>query len=330
MKAMTTKKTIVYTEYGSTDVLQLKAVEKPAPADNEVLIKIHASTVETTDAIFRQGTDFSARLFSGLFKPKFTIPGGEFAGEIVAIGQDVTRFKVGDSVFGSAGTSFSTNAEYISLPEDGAMAMKPGNLSYEEAVAIHPGALTALPNLRDAANIQSGQKVLINGASGGIGTSAIQIAKYFGAEVTGVCSTANVELVKSLGADVVIDYKQEDFTTSAEKYDIIFDTVGKSSFSQSKGALKEGGIYLTTVVTLTILRQMLWTSKFGSKKAMIVFAGLRSVSERKQDLAFLLTLVEAGALRPVIDPSYPLKQIAEAHEYVDNGHKKGNVVITVK
>jgi NADPH:quinone reductase-like Zn-dependent oxidoreductase len=323
-------KAVVYHTYGSPDVLKLEEVEKPAPQDNEVLIKIHATTVETTDAIFRQGNELSARLFTGLLKPKFTIPGGEFAGEIEAVGKDVTRFKEGDQVFGTAGTGFSTNAEYICLPEDSSMAIKPDNMSYEEAVSIHPGALTALPNLRDAANIQRGQKVLINGASGSIGVSAVQLAKYFGAEVTAVCSTANVDLVKSLGADQVIDYTKEDFTKTGQTYDIIFDTVGKSSFSRCKGALKPGGVYLTTVLTPTILGQMLWTSKCGSKKAQIIFAGLRSVSEKKADLAFFLELVEAGALKPVIDRCYPLEQTAEAHRYVDTGHKKGNVVITVE
>jgi NADPH:quinone reductase-like Zn-dependent oxidoreductase len=322
-------KAIAYTKYGPPDVLQLTEVEKPIPKDNEVLIKIYATTVETTDAIFRRGNDFSARLFTGLFKPKFTRPRGEFAGEIEAVGGDVTRFKAGDRVFGTTAPNLGAHAEYICLPEDGAMAIKPENMTYEEAVSFHPGALTALPNLRDAANIQSGQKVLINGASGSIGTSAVQLAKYFGADVTGVCSTANGDLVKSLGAGQVIDYKKEDFARSGQTYDIIFDTVGKSAFSRSKGTLKPGGIYLTTGITPGILGQMLWTSKFGSKNAMIIFAGLRSVSEKNEDLAFLLELVEAGALKPVIDRCYPLEQIAEAHRYVETGHKKGNVVITM-
>lgn len=322
-------KAIVYHNYGSPDVLKLEEVEKPTHKDNEVLIKVYATTVETTDAIFRQGNNLSARLFTGLFKPKFTRPGAEFAGKIEAVGKDVTRFKEGDRVFGTTAPNFGAHAEYICLPEDGAMAIKPDNLTYEEAVSIHPGALTALPNLRDAAHIQSGQKVLINGASGSIGVSAVQLAKVFGADVTGVCSTANVDLVKSLGADVVIDYKKEDFTRTGQTYDIIFDTVGKSSFSRCKGALKQGGIYLTTVITPAILGQMLWTSKFGSKKAMIIFAGLRSVSEKNEDLVFFLELVEAGVLKPVIDRCYPLEQIAEAHRYIDTGHKKGNVVITL-
>lgn len=322
-------KAVVYTKYGPPEVLQIEEMEKPAPKDNEVLIKVYATTVETTDAIFRQGTTFSARLFTGLFKPKITRVGGEFAGEIEAVGQDVTRFKAGDRVFGSTAPDFGANAEYVCLPEEGAMARKPDSLTYEEAVSIHPGALTALPNLRDAAKIQRGQKVLINGASGSIGISAVQLARHFGADVTGVCSTVNVELVKSLGVDKVIDYTQEDFTKNGETYDIIFDTVGKSSFSRCKGALKPGGIYLTTVVTPAILFQMLWTSKFGNKKAKIVFAGLRPVSEKNEDLAFFLELIEAGTLKPVIDRCYPLAQIAEAHRHVDTGHKKGNVVITV-
>jgi len=322
-------KAVQYTQYGSPDVLQINEIAQPVPADNEVLIRVYASTVEKTDTIFRQGKELSARMFTGPLKPKFNIPGGEFAGKVETVGKDVTHFKVGDEVIGSVGAGFGAQAEYIAISEDSPMALKPDNLPYEEAVAIHPGALTALHFLRDAANIQAGQKVLINGASGGIGVSAVQIAKYLGAEVTAVCSTANVDLVKSLGADKVIDYKQEDFTQSNETYDIIFDTVGKSSFSRSKGALKEGGIYLTTVVSAAILSQMFWTSKVGSKKAKIAFAGLRSESEKNEDLAYLLNLVEKGALKPVIDRCYSLEQIADAHRYVDTGRKKGMVVITV-
>jgi len=246
------------------------------------------------------------------------------------VGKDVTQFRPGDRVFGSAGTGFGAHAEYLCLPADGALAIKPDTLTYEEAVSIHPGALTALPNLRDAAHLRRGQHMLINGASGSIGTSAVQLAKYFGAEVTGVCSTANVDLVKSLGADRVIDYRHEDFTRTDQTYDTIFDTVGKSSFTRCKDALKQGGVYLTTVLSPAILTQMLWTSKVGTKKAMIIFAGLRSTSQKNADLAFCLGLVEAGVLKPVIDRCYPLQQIADAHRYVDTGHKKGNVVITVR
>lgn len=322
-------KAIVQNKYGTPDVLEFQQVAKPVPAENEVLIKIHAATVETTDAIFRGGKDKFARLATGLRKPGYAIPGGEFSGEIEAIGANVTRFRVGDRVFGTAAPKTGTHAEYISLPEDGAIALKPVDLTYEEAVAIHPGALTALPNLQGAADIQPGQKILIIGASGSIGSSAVQLAKHFGAEVTGVCSTANVNMVKSLGADHVIDYRKEDFTKVHNTYDIIFDSVGKSSFSQAKQALKDGGLYLTTVITPAILLQMMWTSKFGNKKAQIVFAGLRPASEKNQYLTLLLELVEAGKFKTVIDRSYPFDQIAEAHAYVETGRKKGSVVITI-
>lgn len=319
---------IVYETYGAADVLQIKQVPKPVPAANEVLVKIHATTVEATDAIFRSGSDTMARLFTGLRKPRFAIPGGEFAGEIEAAGEDVTRFKAGDQVLGTS-FSFGAHAAYLCLPEDGVIAHIPHSMAYEEAAALHPGALTALPHLRDTANIRSGQKVLINGASGAIGTAAVQLAKFFGADVTGVCSTSNIELVKSLGADRVIDYTREDFTQAGQVYDVVFDTVGKSSFSHCKSILRKGGIYLTTVITPAILPQMVWTSKFGSRKAKIVFAGLRSVSDKRADLHFFLELYEAGVLRPVIDRCYPLEQIADAHRYVEQGHKRGSVVLTV-
>jgi NADPH:quinone reductase-like Zn-dependent oxidoreductase len=262
-------------------------------------------------------------------KPKDTIPGSEFAGKIEAVGPAVTRFRVGDRVFGTAAPQVGAHAEYISLPESSAIARTPDHLSDVEAVAIHPGAMTALPNLQGAANIQPGQKILIIGASGGIGSSAVQLAKHFGAEVTGVCSTANVDMVKSLGADHVIDYRREDFTQSEERYDVVFDTVGKSSFSRAKRVLKPDGLYLTTVLSPTILRQMLWTSRFGRQKAQIVFAGLRPTEEKNGYLALLLDLVEAGEFKPVVDRTYPLEQIAEAHRYVETGRKKGSVVITI-
>ncbi len=324
-------KAIVCTKYGPPEVLKLEEVEKPTPKDNEVLIKVYASIVEPTDCGSRKGDPSYARIFFGLTRPKNPILGCELAGEIEAVGKDVRLFKEGDRVFGATGLGFGAYAEYMCLPEDGVLAMRPANMTYEEAAAATDGAPTALPFLRDKGHVQRGQEVLINGASGSVGIYAVQLAKYFGAEVTGVCSTTNLELVTSLGADKVIDYTEKDFTKSGETYDIIFDAVGKSSFSRCKGALKQEGIYLTTVPTLAIMLQMLWTSKIGigSKKAMIAFTGMRPSSKRTEDLVFLKELFKAGKIKPVIDRSYPLEQIAEAHRYVDKGHKKGNVVITV-
>jgi len=323
-------KAIVYTQYGPPEVLQLKEVKKPTPVDNEVLIRVYAAAVNATDPVFRKGKPFISRAATGFIKPKNTIPGDVLAGEIEAVGKDVTLFKKGDQVFGATGGSFGAHAEYTCLPEDSALAIKPANMTFGEAAAACDGTLTALPFLRDKANIQRGQNILINGASGSIGTMAVQLSKYFGAEVTGVCSTTNVELVKSLGADKVIDYTKEDFTQNGHTYDIIFDTVGKSSFSHSKGALTQKGVYLTTVLSLNILLQMLRTSITGSKKALIAFTGLRPANERAKDLRFLTELIEAGKIRAVIDKIYPLEQITEAHRYVEKGHKKGNVVITLE
>ena len=321
-------KAIVYTEYGPPDVLQLKKVGKPAPKEDEVLVRIYAATVNATDPINRKGEPFISRLFTGLTRPKNPIPGTELAGEIEAVGVDVKLFKEGDQVF--AQTDFGANAEYICLPEEGALAIKPANMTYGEAAAVGDGALGAVVYLRDKANIQNGQDVLINGASGSLGTAAVQLARYYGAEVTGVCSTTNTELVKSLGADKVIDYTREDFTKTGQTYDFIFDVVSKSSFSRCKGSLTQKGVYLKTFPGLTILLQMLWTSKFGSKKAKISATGLRPVSERLILLKELIELIEAGKINSVIDKRYPLEQTAEVHRYVEKGHIKGNVVITLE
>jgi NADPH:quinone reductase-like Zn-dependent oxidoreductase len=321
-------KAIVFTKYGPPEVLQLKEVEKPTPKDDEVLIRILAATVTATDPVNRKGEPFISRFFTGLTRPKKPIPGTELAGDIEATGKDVKQYKEGDQVFASTGTQYGAHAEYICLPEDGPLAIKPANMNYGEAAAVCDGAFGALNFLRDAGNIQSGQEVLINGASGSVGTFGVQLAKYFGTEVTGVCSTTNLEMVKSLGADKVIDYTKEDFTKTGQTYDIIFDAVAKSSFSSCKDALKQGGVYIFTGPAPANLLHMLWTKMFGSKKAVMTAPGLRSSSEKTRDLLFLKELIEAGKLKAVMDRSYPPEQIAEAHRYVETGHKKGNVVIT--
>ena len=329
-------KAILYTEYGSPNVLQLRDVEKPTPKDNEILIRIHATPVNYGDTLARNFKEVSPRKFNmpfffwlparivfGISKPKINILGSELAGQIEAVGKDVKRFKKGDPVFGYRGQSMGANAEYLCMPEDGLVTIKPTNMTYAEAAAVPYGALTAL-NLLRKVNIQLGQKVLINGASGGIGSAAVQLAKHFGAEVTGVCSAPRLEFVKSLGADKVIDYTKEDFTQNGETYDLIFDILGKSSFSRCKSSLNENGRYLLASFKMKQLFQMLWTSMIGSKKVICALSG-----EKLEDLLFIKELVEAGKLKSVIDRRYPLEQTAEAHRYIETGHKKGNVVITL-
>lgn len=318
-------KAVMCEKYGSADVLRIMDVTKPEAKDKEVLIKIHESLATPSDVASRKGEPALIRLFSGLTRPK-SILGTDLAGEVEAVGKDVTAFEPGDRVFGATSPNSAANGQYVCLPQDGVLTKMPEGLPYEATAGFCDAAMTALTFLRDSAKLGTGQKILINGASGAIGSFAIQLAKHFGAEVTGVCSTANIEFVKSLGADHVIDYKKQDFSQNAAAYDIIFDAVGKSSFAVSKNALKAGGIYLTTVPDLPILFHTLWTSLFGNKKAKFVATGL---SQTREKLDFLTELLKAGKLKSIIDRRYPLEDIADAHRYIETGHKKGNIVITV-
>jgi NADPH:quinone reductase-like Zn-dependent oxidoreductase len=319
-------KAIVCTKYGPPEVLQLKEVEKPVPKDNEILVKIHATTVTPADCRIRSFTVppmfwLMGRMILGFTKPKKAILGMELSGEVESVGKDVKLFKKDDQVFGSTyGMGWGSYAEYKCMPEDGMVGIKPANLSYEEAAGTTFGGNSALWFLKEG-NIQSGQKVIIYGASGSVGVFAVQLAKHFGAEVTGVCSTTNLELVKSLGADKVIDYTKEDFTKNGETYDIVFDAVGKTSFSRCKNSLTQEGAYLHTVMLAT---QERWLSMTSGKKIV----GKTAV-ENIENFIFLKELLETGKIKSVIDRCYPLEQMVEAHRYVDKGHKKGNVVITV-
>jgi NADPH:quinone reductase-like Zn-dependent oxidoreductase len=325
-------KAIVYEKYGPPEVLQLKEIAKPIPKDNEVLIKVQATTVTIGDTIMRslnipgpRWQRFFARLDLGIGKPKRKILGMELAGDVEAVGKHVTRFKPGDQVFASTfGVNFGGYAEYKCLSENGMLVVKPANVPYGEAAAITGGGMTALRCLRKG-KIRSGQHVLIYGASGAVGTNAVQLAKHFGADVTGVCSTTKLDMVKSLGADTVIDYTEEDFTKNGQTYDVIFDTVGKTSVLRSKKSLKKTGCYLFATFGLPMLIQVFWLSITSSQKAIF---GL--LQEKTEDLFFLKELIEAGKLQSVIDTCYPLEQAAEAHRYVETGHKKGSVVITVE
>ena len=324
-------KAIIHSKFGPPDELHLHEVEKPIPKPNEVLIKIHATTVTSTDCNARNFTfvptmfKLPAKLFIfGVFKPRIKILGFDLAGEIEAVGQNVKNFKVGDEVFGTPGITFGAHAQYICLPEDGVLTIKPDNLNWEQAATVFLAGHTALYFLRDLGNIKAGQKVLINGASGGIGTFALQLAKYYGAEVTSVCSTVNLELVKSLGSDKVIDYTKDDFTQNGIVYDHIFDVVGSLLFSNCKNSLKPDGVYLVCLMKFPDLVSLIWASIRGGRK---IKGG--SAPERIEDLIFLKELLEKGKIKPVIDRTYPLEETAEAFKYVEKGHKKGNVVITI-
>ncbi len=321
-------KAVICTKYGPPEVLKLREVEKPVPNDNEILIKVHATTVTSADIRirgFKVPLSFwlPARIALGFNSPKINILGAELAGEIESVGNNVKKFKPGDEVYAYPGHHGGGYAEYICMGEDNAVAIKPTNVTYEEAAAVPFGGNTALHFLKQA-DIKEGEKVLIYGASGSVGTYAVQLARYFGADVTGVCSTSNIELVKSLGADNVIDYTKEDFSTNGQIYDVIFDTVGKSSLPDCMKSLKKEGIYLQAVATPATSLQMQLAS-ITSNKTLIGGTAVR----KAENLNFLKELVESGEIKPVIDRTYPIEQIVEAHRYVDKGHKKGNVVITV-
>ena len=329
-------KAIIYTEYGPPDVLHLAEVETPAPQGNELLIRVLAAPVNFGDLMARNFGNisagefnmpailyFPARIAFGWRKPKKPILGSEFAGEVAAVGASVTRFKPGDAVFGYRGPNMGAYAEYLCMPEDGIVALKPVNLSDAQAAAVPYGGLTALTLLRRV-NIRPGQKVLINGASGGIGAAAVQLAKHYGAEVTGVCSTPRLEYVKALGADQVIDYTKEDFTQNGETYDLIFDILGRSSFAHCKGSLKPNGVYLLASFKMKAVMQMLWTKVAGDKKVVCAFS-----NEKPADLVFLKELIEAGRYTSLVDRTFPMEAAAEAHRYVEAGHKQGSVVITM-
>ena len=323
-------KAIVLSKYGLPDILELKEIEKPLPKDNEVLVDVHAASVNTDTLVYVRGKPFFVRLMAtGLLKPKYEIPGNDIAGRVEAVGRNIRQFQPGNDVFGDLfGCGFGAYAEYVCVPEN-ALTLKPANLSFEEAAAVPEAASVALQALCDKGQIQKGQKVLIYGASGGIGTFAVQIAKYFGAEVTGVCSTRNLDMVRSIGADYVIDYEKEDFTQNGRRYDLIFAIAYRSIFDHER-ALSPQGIYVSTGAPsmARIFQDILighWISKPGGKKMV----GGWTVIPNK-DLAFIKELIEAGKVKPVIDRRYPLSEAAEALRYYGKGHTRGKVVITVE
>jgi NADPH:quinone reductase-like Zn-dependent oxidoreductase len=316
---------VVYDRYGPPEVLRLAEVERPVPKDDEVLIKVHAAAVNRTDTGLRSAEYFISRFLTGLFRPKRKIPGTELAGEVEAVGPAVTEFEVGDQVFGVSARTAGAHAEFVCLPESAPLAHKPTGMTFEEAAAVPDGVILALSYLRRV-DLRKRRKILIYGASGSIGTAGVQLARYFDADVTAVCNTKNVELVRSLGADRVIDYTQEDFTKNGETYDFIFDAVGKLAFKRCKGSLKPGGIYGST--DLGPYQQnpflALWTSRIGDKKVLFPIPRYT-----KKDVLFVKELIEAGRYRAVIDRRYPLEDVVEANRYVETGQKTGNVVLTV-
>jgi NADPH:quinone reductase-like Zn-dependent oxidoreductase len=318
-------KAAIYTEFGPPEVLHISEVEKPVPGENDVLIRIYATTVAKEDPDMRNSPGIN-----GFAKPKKPILGMYLSGVIEAVGEGVTRFLVGDQVYGSAALKLGAYAEYICLPEDAALVNKPDTLSHQQAAAVPNGAITTIPFLMYLGKVKPGDEVLITGASGTVGTSAVQLAKYFGARVTGICSTTKIDLVQSLGADKVIDYTQEDFAQNGQIYDVIFDTVGSSSFSHSQNSLKPRGDYLTTVPTLEIVPHLLNPLKNRTKTVKFAATALRPTRKKIVDLGIINQIIEKGKYLPVIDKVFPLEEIAAAHKYVSEGHKTGDVVITLE
>lgn len=317
-------KAMVQTSYGSPEVIVLQEITKPSPGSKELLIRIQAAKVGPSDCAFRKGNPFMIKLLYGLSRPKFAIGGTELAGVVEAVGKEVQQFKPGDRVLGMSVKNFGAFAEYKCLSEESPLAVIPDNIAFEEAVGVCDGGATALTFLRDKAKLRRGQKVLINGASGAVGIYAVQLAKYYGAEVTGVCSAANEDLVRKAGADFVIDYTREDFTKADKAYDVVFDAVGKRSFSECRRVLTAKGMYLTTTPSLSTLMQMMWTSLFRGKRAILATAGLM---QNKANLKYLMELANNGTLNAVIDRRYPLERLPDAHKYVETERKKGNVII---
>ncbi|MGB0428942.1 MAG: NAD(P)-dependent alcohol dehydrogenase [Bacteroidia bacterium] len=318
---------VITTAYGSPEIFKADRVAKPTAKPNEILVKIHASSVTKADTMMRTGKPYIGRLMIGLTKPKNPIWGTGFAGVVESVGAQVTQFKAGDKVFGENIETMGTYAEYVTVPENGIVTHLPSNLGFDEAAGMCDGGITSLNFLCNLGNIQKGQKVLINGASGSLGTAAVQIAKYFGAEVTGVCSTKNKELVWDLGADAVIDYTKNDFTENENSYDLIYDTVGVRSFAECRNALTENGIYASPVLGMPLLGDMMITSVFRKKKAKFSATGALPAKETKRLMKILIEIIEAGDMKVIIDRSYPLDNLANAHKYIETGHKKGNVVL---
>jgi NADPH:quinone reductase-like Zn-dependent oxidoreductase len=320
-------KAAVGRRYGPPDVVTVADVPRPEPRDDDILVRVRAAAVGVVDGLARRGSPWYARAHFGPLRPRFPVLGCDFAGDVAAAGPAVSRFGVGEAVFGTIAPRFGAHAEYVCLPEQGAVAAKPEGVSYVEAAALVDA--TALCFLRDKAGLRTGQAVLVNGASGAVGSLAVQLAVHFGATVTGVCSGPHLRLVRKLGAESVVDYTRTDFTRAGRRYDVIFDVAGTSSFLRCRRVLNPGGVYLTTAPSPAILAQMPWTARFGSRRAVIAFTGLRPASEKQRDLLVISGLAEASALVPVVGASYPLDRIADAYRHVDAGHKKGTIVVTM-